>query len=187
MLRIAFSAKAGSGKSEAVKTASEMLGIGNSVIVKFADPLYDLMHLVQDYMGMDRHKDGKFLQLIGTDWGRDKDPQIWTNKFKEKVDQIGFQQIILCDDVRMENELELVKELGFFTIRINRPEELRSQYLVGRNTSHKSEIELDDKESLFDFVIENNSDSVKIFKNQVRLAIMTALSKRQVGIYADTL
>ena len=87
----------------------------------------------------------------------------------------------------MENELELVKELGFFTIRINRPEELRSQYLVGRNTSHKSEIELDDKENLFDFVIENNSDSVKIFKNQVRLAIMTALSKRQVGIYADTL
>ena len=185
MLRVAFSAKAGSRKTEASKYVSEMLGVGNSINVKFADPLYDLMYLTQDYLGVPRHKDGKFLQLIGTEWGRDKDSLLWVNKFKSTVKDIGDSKIIICDDVRMMNELEAVKDLGFFTIRINRADELRKEFLVGRNTSHKSENDLDGKEELFDWVIENNTNDIKYFRNQVRLAIMTALSKKQVGIYAE--
>jgi dephospho-CoA kinase len=170
-LRIAFSAKAGSGKSEAIKIIKETLPANEIINVKFADDLYSIMYLVQDHLGIERHKDGKFLQIIGTEWGRNKDKNLWINRFKEKVERISKENpnaIIVCDDVRMVNEFFCTQNLGFTMIRINRDLSLRESSLVGRNTNHSSETEQDIiPDESFDYVI-NNNGSIRHLSSQIR-------------------
>jgi dephospho-CoA kinase len=159
-MRLAFSAKAGSGKSEAMKIIKELLPGNQIVNVKFADDLYDIMYMIQDHLGMKRHKDGKFLQLIGTSWGRELDKNIWVNRFKDKINKISKESpnaVIICDDVRMVNEFFCTQNEGFTMIRINRDLDLRKASLVGRDVNHPSETEQDIiPDESFDYVVNNN-------------------------------
>lgn len=159
-IRLAFSAKAGSGKSKAIQLIRENLYSPKFINVKFADDLYEIMHLVQDHLGMQRHKDGRFLQLIGSEWGRSKDKDIWVNRFKDKIDKISKENpdcVIVCDDVRMVNEFFCAQNLGFTMIRIKRNLDLRQSSLLNRDCNHPSETEQDlIPDESFDHVIYNN-------------------------------
>ena len=53
-LRIAFAAKQRSGKDAA---AEFILRFHQGSIKKFADPLYDLMYMIQDRLGLPKEKD----------------------------------------------------------------------------------------------------------------------------------
>ena len=123
----------------------------------------------------------KLLQLLGTEAGRQIiHPNIWVNAlFADYVcddcgqkecptDEEDTGQIIhrsfpnwIITDVRFPNEAQAIKDRGGILIRINRPQ------LIERDFEHLSETALDDYDG-FDYVIENNSDSVADLVEQVK-------------------
>jgi dephospho-CoA kinase len=185
LVRIAFSGKAGSGKSSAIEVINKISSKENVRNIKFADDLYRIMYMVQDYLGLDNHKDGKFLQVVGTEWGRNKDKNIWVNKFQESLNKVINEKyekdlvssVIVCDDVRMGNEFDCVKRNKFFTVRIKRELSQRTGSLAGRDLNHQSEIEMNEiPDDCFDMIIDNNG-SLEDFQKQIERAFWRASAK----------
>ena len=149
-IKIALSGKFGSGKSLAVQYLMELFG-GEEV--KFADPLYELMHTIQDFVGFQKEKDGKLLQWIGTEYGRSKDPDVWVKMFKSRL--LTKQGNIFISDLRFPNELQACKELGIKTVRLIRDVDSRKDNQGNRDPDHPSETALDGR-SDFDLIIHND-------------------------------
>ena len=165
MRLIALHGQMGSGKT----TVSNMiLNKTQGKIVKFAGPLYAIQQYVYETTGLTLkgEKDRKLLQFIGTDWGRTIDANIWTNIFKATVKTTPESILCVCDDVRFENELDVIKELNGYSIKIKRDN--YDKPVNGGSINHVSEAGLDD--SLFDLVIENNGD-LKSLENEINLVL----------------
>lgn len=74
------------------------------------------------------------MQRLGDEWGRFlMHPEFWIHRIDESID---FSDLLVCDDVRRQNEADFIKSKGGMTIKIIRPG------LVS-NDSHGSEIEVD--------------------------------------------
>jgi len=126
----------------------------------------------------------KLLQLLGTEAGRNIiHPNIWVNAlFSDYVpiddapiykgDRVVDEGLIypnwIITDMRFPNELQVVKDRGGITIRVNRPKYAYESDLPEKSSplqhaergkelhNHPSETALDNAE--FDFVIDNNKD-----------------------------
>ena len=180
-LKLAFSGKAGSGKTECVNILRELVPVARPehfTVLKFADDLYQIMYLVQDYLGVERHKDGRFLQLIGSEWGRKKDINLWIRTFKERYHRLSEHLVtekdtavaIVCDDVRMVNEFFCVQGLGFTTVRLVRDQEKRKESLGDRELTHSSEMEQElIPDEAFDYIIHNNGSKESLRKQLTAL------------------
>lgn len=124
---IALHGNMGVGKSEAYKFISETLGKDNVVLVKFAQPLYDIQEYAYNiispvYTRPDSFtKDRKLLQWLGTEWGRQTiSESVWIDLWKSKVKSlIESGKTVVCDDVRFPNEAESVRQLEGIVININ--------------------------------------------------------------------
>lgn len=56
------------------------------------------------------------METLGTSWGRERiDPQIWLNLFKLRAAQCD---LVICDDVRFQNEADAIKEAGGVVFRL---------------------------------------------------------------------
>ena len=115
----------------------------------------------------------KLLQLLGTEAGRQIiHPNIWVNALfadyeDNKSDWLsGINSNWIITDVRFPNEAQAIKDRGGILIRINRPQYLDNG-LVIRKDEHLSETALDDYDG-FDYVIENDTDSVQDLVNKVK-------------------
>lgn len=153
-MKIAFGYKMGSGKDTAVEYLINTYG---GTRIAFADPLYHLMEYAQRYCGFPVEKDRKFLQWIGTEWGRNIDDNVWIRKTIEKSKEIEGN--VYCCDCRFENEFRALKDNGFICIKINRDvgdSDMNSRAGTGSN-QHSSETALDVlHDSEWDYVIDNN-------------------------------
>ena len=118
------------------------------VIQKFAQPLYDM----QDYIyGRVRRsvvgsKDRKLLQWLGTEWGRSIDHNLWVDIWKLDAKNTLFfddNKIIICDDVRFNNEAQAVKDLGGIIIKVNAPVDTVKRRISATNIEHDSEKGID--------------------------------------------
>ncbi len=127
---IGFSGGMGVGKS----TAVEVLRASTSrpvFLVKFAQPLYDIQELAYDRISKvykrpaDFKKDRKLLQWLGTDWGRDTISQtLWVDLWKARAAawlESAHDAIIICDDVRFNNEAETIRGVGGKVVRLIGP------------------------------------------------------------------
>jgi hypothetical protein len=124
---IGFNGTMGVGKSTAVNLLSATAG-SPVVLVKFAQPLYDMQEVVYDRIrSVYRRpstfvKDRKLLQWLGTDWGRDTiSKTLWVDLWKARVKAVQQEfskAIVVCDDVRFDNEGEALTELGGLVVRI---------------------------------------------------------------------
>lgn len=148
-LRIAFAAKQRSGKDTA---AEYILQKFPGQIIKFADPLYALMDYTQEFLGLEKEKDRRFLQLIGTDWGRAKNPNIWVDKLFSSLPKT--KKSLLITDARFMNEFERCKEEGFILVKINTTAEVRMSR-GSDSTFHPSEVDMDEY-TKYDYEISNN-------------------------------
>jgi len=111
----------GVGKTTAANIVAD---ITNGVIVPFAKPLKDYARS----LGWDGQKDSigrKLLQLLGTECGRNCICQNiwvdkWLNEIAETMDNAvkGDSPIIICDDLRFNNEAKAVKAKYGYIIRI---------------------------------------------------------------------
>ncbi len=161
-MKIAFGYKLSSGKDTCVDYLIKKYG-GNKIF--FSKYLYDILHYAQKVCGFEIEKDRKFLQWVGTDWAREKDPDVWIKLTIQESEKIADKNIY-CSDVRFLNEFQALKKNGWILIKINRPEN-NSDIRIGTGSSlHISENMLDkvdDKE--WDYIIENNSTKEDLFQN----------------------
>jgi hypothetical protein len=172
---ILISGKMGSGKttlSSALVEKLEFKVSDRAVVLKFADPLYQMHNfclglLKQCGIVRDIVKDGKLLQLLGTEWGRDSvDQNIWVKMAVAKVEEIKskldstFENIyIIIDDCRFKNELMGIPEA--LRVRLYCDREVRKLRCEAwrDNETHPSEIDLDDwaiYPGKFDLILNTN-------------------------------
>lgn len=149
-LKIAFSGKMRTGKDEAYAYISKY--IPDVTLLKFADPVYDIMNYAQTVCGFPHIKDRQFLQYIGTEYARSKNPNVWVDVFLRRASEIDGP--IVCTDARFTNEFVALKNAGFTLVKISADETIR----IARGAEslvHASEVDMDLYEN-FDYVIENN-------------------------------
>jgi len=169
MLKIAMLGKMGVGKDVAGNYIKMLLGDSNIKIIKFADPIYDIMYMTQDYLGLEREKDRRFLQLVGTDWGRRKDSLLWIKYMEKRVEELEKEGVdgIIVTDVRFFNEYIRLKKSGFKVIKIIR--KLTDDELINRegcgSRLHESEADIDIPMIKPDFIIINNDNLEKFYDN----------------------
>jgi len=143
LLRIAFGYQSRVGKDTACLLLQQKYG-GN--IYNFSKSLYDILYHAQSICGFPKEKDPKFLQWVGTEWARSKDPNVWINKTFENID---WSNNCFISDLRFKNEMDYLSKNGFITIKI-----IRDDRPIDRNPLHQSENDLNSAD--WDYTIINN-------------------------------
>ena len=154
-MKIAFGYKMRCGKDTSAKYLIDKYG-GEKI--SFSKFVYDIMYYAQSICGLKSEKDRKFLQWIGTEWGRFQDPDLWINLTMNDIYNTHQHENtnLYCTDVRFINEFTRLKKEGWIMCKINRN--------FSENSSHISECELDSlKDEEWDFVIDNNGSLKKLY------------------------
>ena len=137
---IGFSGVAGSGKSTAAVILAERLGF---VRVRFAETIKRMLRVLLEDAGFDEDtiedaldgnlKEEPFLALngntprfamqkLGTEFGREcLGSSIWVNVTKRMIERLLKEgKRVVVDDIRFQNEIDVIGELGGETYRISR-------------------------------------------------------------------
>jgi hypothetical protein len=152
--------------------------------VSFADPLYRMMGALLELSVSDVRKLPKnqrmeslggqtlrhALQTLGTQWGRSLlHKNLWLDVARDKILSHASQgQSVVVDDLRFQNEYDLLKELGCKFVRLKRqdnPEQCNSQ--------HASENDWADFVSHVEVV--NPPDGATNWRKQAGASILAAL------------
>ena len=163
MFIIGFNGPIGSGKTA---TSNEIVsrsvaGVINAPAYKIAlaDPL---KRLAMRWFGWNGEKDEagrRLLQKLGTDVGRAYNTDIWVTYWRRMVEQVAqgcpTGLLILCDDVRFDNEAAAIKSLGGVVVRLDN----RTTEPAGSNALlHASEGGINPK--YFDFILDSGAMTV---------------------------
>lgn len=144
-----YSPAAQSGKT----TVARALQQRGYQLVPFAQPLRDMLSVMLRNLGYEQSRinyhlaEAKeelipelgvtarhLLRTLGTEWGREcVKPSVWLDLWLARASRKGF---VVVDDVRFENEAELIRNLGGQLWRVTRPGK-------ERDTNHASEGGLD--------------------------------------------
>lgn len=157
---VMISGKQGSGKSTTAQALRSALGANGVGVIydRFAKPLYDAHDAVLAVLrpqgilpDPDIKKDGLLLQVLGNDWAREVDPNMWVRGFQNRLQQYKdkfavnplVKVAIICEDCRYVNEFDAVPDA--VRVRLEAPEETRRPRTDQwrKNVTHKSEIDLD--------------------------------------------
>ena len=103
-------------------------------LIKFAQPLYDMQEYIYKRAGIElKNKDRGLLQYLGTQWGRSIDENLWVDLWRQEVRSHLFKsanhttQIVLCDDLRFDNEAKQILDLGGKIIWVEADESTRRE------------------------------------------------------------
>jgi len=151
-LRIAFGCQARVGKDTACEYLQEKY---DGVIYHFSDPLYQILHYAQDLCDFPRTKDVKFLQWVGTEWGRTQKDSVWVDATLRRVPD---EENCFVGDIRFPNEVQALRDLGFMCVRIT-----RTDRPIDRNANHSSETALADYTD-WDAVVVNDGTIEELYQ-----------------------
>lgn len=151
---IGISGKMGSGKStlaDALEQHFLLSGLkGQPVSVerfKFANVIYNLSKVIQKELGVEEYKDRELLQFLGAHYRKTYGTDFWAKQLKEKMAITYNKPIVIIDDVRYIEEVDVIKEMNGFLVRLDCSDTERG-FRIGNqlflNTSHSSETALDD-------------------------------------------
>jgi len=200
---VLLSGKQGSGKStiqKVLKQRWEQETKGRAFDINFADVIYEMHNAVLDILHKyipprPIAKDGKLLQLLGTEWGRDSiSRNLWVDIMKSKIksligpDPSPVPKIVIIGDCRFENEFEAFP--GALRVRLTASEEARRKRCSAwrTDTLHPSELGLDFLEKLnaFDIVIDTEKNRVETCVNMIYTALKGRLSERDQALGTPT-
>ena len=157
-MKIAFCGKMGAGKDASVEYLIKTYG---GTKIAFSDPIYDIMHYTQKICGFNIEKDRKFLQWIGTEWGRETDPDIWINLAIKNAPTIGN---IYCSDCRFINELEALKKDKWICIKLINNHRRDSKRVGSGDINHISESQIDlISDDKWDYIVLNDSSLTNLY------------------------
>jgi len=122
---IGLTGKAGSGKTTVANYLSAYYGLYE---ISFASPLHNLIFNLVGYENADilnpefkntpndllfGKSPRELMQSLGTGWGRDTiHPDLWLNRVKRRVANLGSRFNYIIPDVRFQNEADWVREQG---------------------------------------------------------------------------
>lgn len=127
---IGLTGRMGTGKSTAINAIRKLKDLPYTPVfnVKFAAPLYEMQEHIYEMIKpvykrpVDFIKDRKLLQWLGTEFGRNSISEtIWVDLWTAEVRKLQSESprsIIVCDDVRFDNEAETVHKLGGHIVQI---------------------------------------------------------------------
>jgi hypothetical protein len=142
---IALVGNAGAGKSTVAEYLQE---VHNYKLVKFAGPLKNMLRAIglddEEIEGSRKEQPclllcGKTprhaMVTLGTEWGRDHiGPNFWVGLWEEEVcAHINSGHLVVVDDCRFRNELEMVYALGGLAWQITRPDHAGSSIPTHRS------------------------------------------------------
>ena len=163
MMRLGFSGKMRSGKDTAADYMTEKLGsFGYNIQrLSFAGTLKRIGSYIQQECGFPVERDRELYQWLGTDYGRKRNPNVWTDALERQITTLeaeGDVDAILVTDVRFPNEVEMLHRRGFTLVRVSANPALR--LFRGADPDcleHLSEVALDelDRREAFDWMIQN--------------------------------
>lgn len=158
---ILISGKQGSGKSTlaANLVAHFREKKLNPLVIKFADSLYEMHNAVLRVLanqGVPVQPDKTLLQVLG-EWARTRvHEDLFVQLMNMNIQFSGTADVIIIDDLRFVNEFEGVEG---FKVRLEASEDVRkvrcSQWRD--NSSHKSEIDLDNSLDKFNLVVHTDT------------------------------
>jgi len=163
-MKIAVGYKAGSGKDTFCKYVANMLESKNQSVkvMSLSSPIYNILAYAQKISGLPQQKDRKFLQLVGSEWGRNIDKDIWIKKILSDANSSECEHLLISD-VRYKNEFFALKNEGWTLIKIVRDAD-NSSRLCGGIRNHSSEVDLEDlSDTLWNFIIPNNDTKQHFF------------------------
>ena len=155
VLRIAFGCQSRAGKDTAAEYLQQRHTGG---IISFAGPLKDIMDYAQQVCGFKREKDTRFLQIVGTEYARAHDPNVWLNIVKRRVNDEYKDANCYVSDLRFRNEAAMLRDEGFILIKIN-----RGDRIIDRSQTHASENDLLNWDG-WDHTIENNGTKEEFYE-----------------------
>lgn len=124
---------------------------------------------IQDHTGQSAVTVRRILQWWGTEYRRAQDPDYWTKAWDRKVVEFDLDQmLVLVDDVRFGNELDMIRAHAGLIVKIERPG------FDGAN-QHSSETSLDDY-AAWDGVIVNDG-SLAEFQRKAERVVKSFLEK----------
>lgn len=168
-LVVQISGKQGSGKSSLADSLQKKLERDNILVVQhsYARVLYQMHSSVLAIMSRYKNvpaKDGRLLQVLGTDWGREVyGSNVWVDIVRKEIEHVNALQasqatlafshaplglVHLISDCRFPNEASAFT----FTIRLDCPEPVRRERILAtpgqswREKPHESETALDNYE-----------------------------------------
>lgn len=167
---VLISGKQGSGKTtlQNALSSTAFSKIGwLSTKVNFADVIYQIHDhaigiLAEHGIKRDIAKDGKLLQLLGTEWGRDTlGIDIWVQCLRNKLTNLERAQkfgLAIIADARFENEFDGFEDA--LRIRLECDESIRRKRCSAwrTDTKHPSEVGLDYYSKMGAFDLEFNTE-----------------------------
>ncbi len=159
---IGISGKMGSGKTTLAQGLIQYLSVKQGLEIKslkFADPLYATTAAIQKTLGLKEEKDRALLQYIGSHYRETYGPYFWASLLERNLDTSNGSIIHIIDDLRYEQEYEVLNDLGAFLIRLDCPIEERAKRMpegIFKNLTHPSETALDD-ENQFNWAVRLNT------------------------------
>ena len=110
---------------------------------------------IQEHVGVTAVTPRLLLQWWGTDYRRSQNPDYWVNAWLDQIKPIDLSQtLILVDDIRFDDERQMIANQNGLLIKITRPG------CNGAN-SHLSETALDHIQN-WDTIINNDADLDKL-------------------------
>ena len=151
---IGLSGKAGSGKSTVAKEILRLLPKEYSAVrLSFAEKLKAICDEIFPHLLVGDKEDHRWVYKDTGLAMRSVDMDCWV---KYVLRQINKWDIVLVDDVRFQNEAELLRANGFIIVRVERDKHLREQMGYDTRDTHISEVALDDYN--FDYWFRNNGE-----------------------------
>ena len=151
-----LSGKARSGKDTVAKIIKDYYK--NSIIISFGHYIKDYAMRVSNWDGSEENKPRELLQSIGIELIKNKiDNKLFINRVLEDIEVFSyFYDTVIVDDVRLIDELRILKEAYNNSISIRVIRDNYDNSLSEKEKSHITETDLDNCSS-FDYVIENKS------------------------------
>ena len=174
-LFIGISGKMGSGKTTLTNNIIKALSSFKIENVSMAKPIYDIQNKIYEMTGetLEGDKDRPLLIALGM-WGRDRDCDFWLSQAVTEM-LSSSSDIVICDDVRFENEANWFKENGLL-LRIEG--EQRGDNVDNSRKDNITETALD--EYKFDNILSNKHEPQDITLMALKLIGEIGVDKEAV-------
>jgi dephospho-CoA kinase len=154
-----LSGKARSGKDTVANIIKDYYDDKKTIIISFGHYIKDYAKRVSDWDGSEDTKPRELLQQLGIELIKNNiDNTLFIRRIIEDIEVFSyFYDIIIIDDVRLIDEIEILKEKYKDSISIRIIRNNYNNKLTDKENNHITEIDLDNYNN-FDYVIENNNN-----------------------------